>query len=129
MKLKHGKKYETADGQIVGPIKLSETQGNTPWYIEGIGLYHNNGQFFNGGCKSLDLIRRHYTKPKPAHKLDLKPGDVVELVAWEDVGPLTHALKLTYDGTSLRGDFHNVIRDYSSIPKGKRPLFRVVSRS
>jgi hypothetical protein len=123
MKLKHGKKYETADGVVY------RVRDNNDGYFDESDdtplLWRPDGS----GVANPDLIRRHYTKPKPAHKLDLKPGDVVELVEWEDGEPLTHALKLTYDGTSLIGDFHNVIRDHSSIPKGERPLFRVVSRS
>jgi protein involved in polysaccharide export with SLBB domain len=76
------------------------------WLEDGYAIYIN----------TPDLIRRHYNKPKPAHKLDLKPGDVVELVAWEDgsLGGVGKEYKY--------GNFETVIS------KGHRPLFKVVSR-
>jgi hypothetical protein len=123
MKLKHGKKYETADGVVYRVRDMNDGYfyesdvSNRLWRSDGAGVGSHN------------LIRRYYKKPKPAHKLDLKPGDVVELVAWED-GELSGIGKeYTYDGASLRDDFYHIIRDPSSITKGERPLFRVVSRS
>jgi hypothetical protein len=48
--------------------------------------------------------------------MKLKPGDVVELVAWEDGS--THGIgnRYPFDG-------------FPNEPRGERPLFRVVSRS
>jgi hypothetical protein len=118
MKLKHGKKYETADGVVLKVFAQSSKV--VDWiafesFDDPCAFYD-----FNGVARGLpdyyNLIRRHYTKPKPAHKLDLKPGDVVELVAWEDGS--THGIgkRYPFDG-------------FPNEPKGERPLFRVVSRS
>jgi hypothetical protein len=117
MKLKHGKKYETADGSVYRVRK--HTEYNDIWDVSDKKHEHwdENGCGFVG---TPNLIRRHYTKPKPAHKLDLKPGDVVELVAWED-GHLGDI------GLSKTIGINNV-EIPSSYPKGERPLFRVVSR-
>jgi len=75
----------------------------------------------SGGNQYPDLIRRHHTKPKPAHKLDLKPGDVVELVAWEDGHLGDIGLRRTIGVANVAIP--------SPIPKGQRQLFKVVSRS
>jgi hypothetical protein len=53
--------------------------------------------------------------------LDLKPGDVVKLVKWED----GHTCDL---GLSKTIGVNNV-EIPSSVPKGERPLFKVVSRA
>lgn len=110
MKLKHGKKYETADGVVYRVRDMNdgyfdESDDTNPlWRADG------------SGAGNPDLIRRHYTKPKPSHKLDLKPGDVVELVAWEDGSNAGVGRHIVYDGLPHE-------------PKGERPLFRVVSRA
>lgn len=123
MKLKHGKKYETADGVVyrvrdVNDGYFNESDDtNILWRQDGSGACLWVGQV-------PDLIRRHYTKPKPAHKLDLKPGDVVELVAWEngELGCVT-------GGTFNVGPNGPESDDWEfDQPKGERPLFRVVSR-
>lgn len=120
MRLKHGKKYETADGVVYRVRSWGEDffeefaveETDLVWLPDGSGTGHP------------DLIRRHYTKPKPAHKLDLKPGDVVELVAWED-GSLDCGNGRTFNVGS-HGPESNVW--YFDQPKGERPLFLVVSR-
>lgn len=114
MKLKHGKKYETADGLVFkvreyGDCTFDESDtSKLVWKSDGSGF----------GCASL--IRRHYTKPQPAHKLDLQKGDVVELVKWEDrwVGGCRTAMTFSVGNIEIP----------SSNPKGQRPLFRVISR-
>jgi hypothetical protein len=119
MKLKHGKKYETADG-VVYRVR----ENNDGYFDESDGsqlLWRHDGS----GLLNPDLIRRRYKKPKPAHKLDLKPGDVVELVAWED-GCVQGAVGKTFD-VGLNGP-KTKIWEFNQ-PKGHRPLFRVVSRS
>jgi hypothetical protein len=119
MKLKHGKKYETADG-VVYRVR----EDNDGYFDESDDtplLWRPDGS----GAANPDLIRRHYTKPKPAHKLDLKPGDVVELVAWED-GCDAGAVGKTFD-VGLNGP-ETDIWEFNQA-KGERPLFRVVSRA
>jgi hypothetical protein len=118
MKLKHGKKYETADGVVVGPMEVNGDGVNvkTHPFRCGSKTYTINGCYGTGGETSRsDLIRRYYTKPKTAHKLDLKPGDVVELVAWEDGSTQGIGKRYPFDGLP-------------QYPKGYRPMFRVVSR-
>ena len=122
MKLKHGKKYETADGVVYLVRKHPEftdiwdvcDDTKEHWDEYGKGCWHHP-----------DLVRRYYTKPKPAHKLDLKPGDVVELVAWED-GCDVGAVGKTCD-VGLNGP-ETDIWEFNQA-KGERPLFRVVSRA
>ena len=127
MKLRNGKKYETADGVVLKVFEKHNLSIN--WVaFESFGdmgaLYDVNG-VARGLCTDYNLIRRHYTKPKPADKLDLQPGDVVQLVAWED-------------GTTCAGNCEKFNVGKNGIksgdwnfnqPKGERPLFRVVSRS
>ena len=119
MKLRDGKKYETADG-VVYRVRI-DGHGYT---------YANNGDdeylLDDNDPSNPKLIRRHYTKPKPAHKLDLKPSDVVELMAWEDdcYSGLGDKITCGKDGA--------VDHDYWQLnghKKGQRPLFRVVSRA
>lgn len=117
MKLKHGKKYETADGVVyrvlerLGGVSFEVSPGDENQWIP-------NGRSMMGGP---DLIRRHYTKPQPAHKLDLKPGDVVELVVWEDQDGCLIGERITVE---MKG-----IKMSTCYTKGHRPLFRVVSRA
>jgi hypothetical protein len=112
MRLKHGKKYETADGDIYQVILRPDGCYGTHfrnfevWTDEGIGI------------NTDDLICRNYTNPKPAHKLDLKPGDVVELMAWEDG---------CVDWIGARLGHESAMKQPTV--KGRRPLFRVVSRA
>ena len=123
MKLRDGKKYDTADGVVYRVRKHPEyvyiwdvsDDVDEHWDESGIGFYDYP-----------DLIRRHYKKPQPAHKLDLKPGDVVELFAWEDGfhGAIGDKITCGKDGKLYHSDF--VLDCY---PKGHRPLFRVVSRA
>jgi hypothetical protein len=121
MRLKHGKKYETADGVVVGPMIGPDKDGYFEANVGDYGLlWDKRGKrWIEGKCG--DLIRRHYTKPKPAHKLDLKPGDVVELVVWEDGHLGDIGLRRTIGVANVAIP--------STLPKGKRPLFNVVSRS
>lgn len=128
MKLKHGKKYETADGVVYrvrdgndGYFDESDDK-STLWRADGSGLYKS--RLYKSRLYSHNLIRRHYTKPKPAHKLDLKPGDIVELVAWED--GFTGAAGRTFN-VGLTGPEGRYLQ--CNLPKGERPLFRVVPRA
>jgi hypothetical protein len=114
MRLKHGKKYETADGAVYRVV-LREIGISFEFAPEDVNQWQNNGTSISGGH---DLIRRQYTKPKPSHKLDLKPGDFVKLVAWED-GDLVDV------GECFE---FNELEIPSPMPKGERPLFKVVSR-
>lgn len=120
LQLKDGKKYETADGvvfKVRSYLTIFDVSDDTTehWDENGVGFYSHP-----------DLIRRHYTKPQPAHKLDLKKGDVVELVKWEDgstecvgAGETFHVGKKGIKSDDW--DFNQ--------PKGERPLFKVVSRA
>jgi hypothetical protein len=118
MNLKHGKKYEAADG-VVYRVRdmndgLFDESDDTQF------LWRSDGS----GVGNPALIRRHYKKPQPAHKLDLKPGDVVKLVVWEDGigGGKKREYKCDKDGP------YSGTYEFKQ-PKGHRPLFRVVSRS
>jgi len=118
MKLKHGKKYETADGVV---FKVRDN--NDDYFDESDDtslLWEPDGS----GVGNVSIIRRHYTKPQPAHKLDLKKGDVVELVKWEDgyCGGVGDKFDVDKDGVVSR------FYDFKQ-PKGERPLFKVVSRA
>lgn len=119
MKLRSGKKYETADGVV---YRVLERMGGISFEVapEDENQWQPNGKSVMCGP---DLIRRHYTKPQPAHKLDLKPGDVVELVAWEDgddFGSVGKTFTVGVDEEKLWG---------FKPTKGQRPLFLVVSRA
>ena len=111
--LKDGKKYETADGvvfKVRSHLTIFDVSDDTDEH------WHEDG---TGYMRYPDLIRRHYTKPQPAHKLDLKKGDVVELVKWEN-GSMA-SIGRQYDASELRIPSMNV--------KGERALFKVVSRA
>jgi len=123
MKLKSGKKYETADG-VVYKVRQHPEYDNI-WDVCDKTSEHwdKNGEDFFG---KSDLVRRHYTKPKPAHKLDLKPGDVVKLVAWEDIATVGIGKRFNVENDiSIEGGFIQL----NNYPKGHRPLFKVVSRA
>ena len=123
MKLKHGKKYETADGVVYLVRKHPEYENI--WDINDDTDEHWD-EYGTGYVGHPNLIRRHYKKPKPAHKLDLKTGDVVELVAWED-GPTTlKGFKVT---CGEGGELYDNDWELNGWNKGQRPLFRVVSRA
>jgi hypothetical protein len=117
MKLKNGKKYETADGTV---YKVRDNKDG--WFDVSNKTPH---LWFNDGTSHIfpNLIRRHYTKPKPAHKLDLKPGDVVALVAWEnfDMSGVGRTFNVGLNGPKTN------IWEFNQ-PKGHRPLFKVVAR-
>ena len=121
MKLKHGKKYEAEDGLVyrvryIGECHFEDfddTSGHV-WSEDGEGYYELG-----------DLIRRHYKKPQPAHKLDLKPGDVVELVEWEDgTTGAGNGEQFNVGKNGVKSGHWNFDQ-----PKGQRPLFIVVSRA
>ena len=126
MKLKHGKKYETADGVVLEVYEKTDLDIDWVAYesFGDMGCYYDAYGVARGLRNEYNLIRRHYTKPQPAHKLDLKPGDVVELVAWED-GCDVGAVGKTFD-VGLNGP-ETDIWEFNQ-HKGERPLFRVVSR-
>ena len=63
-------------------------------------------------------------RPRPAHKLNLRDGDVVQLVKWED-GSISLIGCLRICGRSAWLQSHIE----SPLPKGQRPLFTVVSRA
>lgn len=114
MKLKHGKKYETADGTV---FKVRKNPIYAYIFDVCDDTYEHWDENGNGSyTKYPNLIRRHYTKPQPAHKLDLKRGDVVELVAWED------------GSTAWIGEVFGRQNMPTDFDKGDRPLFRVVIR-
>ena len=123
MKLKHGKKYEAEDGLVYRVRYIGECHfedfddpSGHVWSEDGEGYYELG-----------DLIRRHYKKPKPAHKLDLKPGDVVKLVEWEDQAGCLIGERISVDIKGLPAQIG--IYGLNDYPKGQRPLFRVVSRA
>jgi hypothetical protein len=118
MKLKHGKKYETADG-VVYRVRLRD-DGTYDMDGQTMDQWREDGTAIDGP----DLIRRHYTKPKPAHKLDLKPGDVVKLVKWED--GINALVGKTYK--CRKNGPYSEDWEFNGHPKGQRPLFKVVSR-
>jgi hypothetical protein len=123
MKLKHGKKHETADGVVYRVRKhpylesIWDVSGDTDIHWDYMGV---------GFCSYPNLIRRHYKKPQPAHKLDLKPGDVVELVTWEDGHKAGIGEKMT---CIYGGRVGHLKWNLNGWNKGHRPLFRVVSRA
>ena len=125
MKLKHGKKYETADGVAYRVEKRDQPLDDLTF--ESSNCYYNDfGEAIGIGANN-NLVRRHYKKPQPAHKLDLKPGDVVELVAWEDYSNVLVGKSITIEEIGLPSGINGYcIRGY---PKGQRPLFKVVSRA
>jgi hypothetical protein len=129
MRLKHGKKYETADGVVVGPM-IDVGDGYFEAKVGEYGLLwiEHGERWASGVCG--DLIRRHYTKPKPAHKLDLKLGDVVKLCKWEDGMTSAVGFSLTFNGKILTDHYnYYTFHVHSAFEKGKRPLFKVVSRA
>jgi len=120
MKLKDGKRYETADGRVFKVRVYDDALGYFEVEYGDPNLWMADGT----GVGNASLIRRHYKKPQPAHKLDLKPGDEVELVAWEDEmgGGIRKKYEVDESGPySDMWEFHQ--------KKGHRPLFKVVSRA
>lgn len=122
MKLKHGKKYETADGVVYRVRKHPEydviwdVSDDTDEHWNDVGMGYDHHQ---------NLIRRHYTKPQPAHKLGLKEGDVVDLVEWEDgTTGAGNGEQFNVGKNGVKSGHWNFDQ-----PKGERPLFRVVSRA
>lgn len=70
-------------------------------------------------------------RPRALHKLDLRPGDVVELMGWDNGSSIAVGKRYT-----VNADVSQIIHvdgGYRSIPsnnaKGHRPLFTVVSRA
>lgn len=67
-------------------------------------------------------------RPRPAHKLKLRNGDVVRLEGWQDnVDDGDTGVILTV-GSGRYSDWIQEQIDYP-FPKGERPLFTVVSRA
>jgi len=118
MKLKHGKKYETADGVVF------KVRDNNDGYFDESDDTNLVWRPDGSGVGNVSLIRRHYTKPQPAHKLDLKKGDVVELVKWEDGETVGAGETFNVGKKGIEEDDW----DFNQ-PKGSRPLFKVVSRA
>ena len=118
MKLKHGKKYETADGDVY-MVSIYDNLFNNFG-----SMWHEDGTATPSSVCQDTLIRRHYTKPKTAHKLDLKPGDVVRLVAWEDGANTGIGVELDVGLNGPESGWWELNQ-----PKGERPLFMVVSRA
>jgi len=121
MKLKDGKRYETADGRVFKVRKHPEFENI--WDVSD-SIYEHWDEDGIGFSSHPDLIRRHYKKPQPAHKLDLKEGDAVELCGWEEGASLGAGGKFTVDKNGPYSDDW----DFDQ-PKGERPLFKVVSRA
>lgn len=65
-------------------------------------------------------------RPRAAHKLNLQEEDVVELVAWQDGRDWAVGRIFKFDGLDLRSEGF-VFAVPSVLPKGHRPLFRVIS--
>lgn len=124
MKLKHGKKYETADGVVYRVEKLDQPIDYLTF--ESSNCYYNDLGVAVGIERQNDLIRRHYRKPQPAHKLDLKPCDVVELMEWEDGDKSGFGVKIKI---GRNGNLYHYFYELNGWDKGQRPLFRVVSRA
>lgn len=116
-RLKDGKKYETADGQVF------KVRDNDDGYFDENDVNALVWRPDGSGVGNVSLIRRHYTKPQPAHKLDLNKGDVVELMGWEDGASLGVGETFKVGKKGIQEDD----RDFNQ-PKGERPLFKVVSR-
>jgi len=126
MKLKDGKRYETADGQVVKIFTHTSERTNWIAFVShgDAGCYYDDSGKARHLDSSFDLIRRHYKKPQPAHKLGLKLGDLVELCGWEDGTGYGAGEKFAVDKNGPYSDDW----DFDQ-PKGERPLFKVVSRS
>jgi hypothetical protein len=63
-------------------------------------------------------------RPRPAHKLRLRDGDVVELVGWQDrIGFMQSTICTAGESAWLQ------VHIDRPLPKGKRPLFVIVSRA
>jgi hypothetical protein len=138
---KVGKWYRLRNGDIVGPmIRTSDdtwcfTAGGRHWRSVGTWGPENNI------APSLDIIARVRNpnklardpdRPRAAHKLNLQPGDMVELVAWQNgsTGFVGEAFRVSDDGERLvyKGVLFWMLAK-SAEPKGIRPLFRVISRA
>jgi hypothetical protein len=88
MKLKSGKKYETADGTVVGPMfgptVGPDDDGYFHAFINGLGgTWHSDGTRWAYGISCGDLIRRHYTKQKPALSAALTQSRAETAAAYE----------------------------------------------
>lgn len=69
-------------------------------------------------------------RPRAAHKLNLRDGDVVELVAWQDGRKDQAGVHWRFKETKLlRIGGIGSINVPSMLAKGERPLFRVISRA
>lgn len=70
-------------------------------------------------------------KPKPAHKLNLQPGDVIRLERWESGRTTSIGVLYTVNHDCTKAtDSHGFDCPPSGrFPKGERPLFTVVSRA
>ena len=69
-------------------------------------------------------------RPRAAHKLNLRDGDVVELVGWQDGGNIRVGERFTVSNQTLldkRGNDRFLV--HSAWVKGRRPLFAVVSHA
>ena len=126
MKLKHGKRYETADGTVYLVDRCCTdvyqcVESGHRWQSDGKGCREPNGLKI-----APDLIRRHYTKPKPADKLDLQPGDVVELCGWEDKNSSGVGSVWKVDGD---GEVDSSLYGFYDQSPGQGPLFKIISRA
>ena len=110
--------------RIAGAIARGET---VEWFAAGSWI------LWLGGTCSMDIICRipptikpakDPNRPRPAHKLNLRKGDVVELVKWEDGDASLIGEKFTY---ILGGAVQCQID--RPLPKGQRPLFVVIARA
>jgi len=75
----------------------------------------------------LDIMIR----TRALHKLDLRPGDVIRLDAWQDGDTVNIGRCYTVNASVSRADHGDGcwFRIPSPVPKGERPLFVIVSRA
>ena len=66
-------------------------------------------------------------RPRAAHKLNLQPGDVVRLVAWQSAA--TKQAYLRDVEFTVGKPMWGSIGSQRNNPKGSRPLFTVISRA
>ena len=93
------------------------------------------GEYSNVG----DMIKRHIdavtpkpakdpNRPRPAHKLNLRYGDVVRHVGWQGEPSFADGAEITVGEDGVNGSWLDLSVN-RPLPKGQRPLFVVVSRA
>jgi hypothetical protein len=140
VRLKLGKQYTNCIGEVSDPLESGvplewpffDPKSHRTFTADGFNLHSTQP------CTN-DLIARYRdpATPRPAHKLNLRDGDVVKLIAWQDAH-LGNLIGKSYRYQVASGKLVNVsdVTDYwadvasgKSFPKGERPLFTVISRA